>query len=82
MGGVSLNPSLFSALFLVVNDTDQGLPLDTGFTSPFLCEGVCVGVKKKTVCMSSFSKKRVSVCKAPLEVSTMSESRIPGIPDH
>lgn len=80
---MSLNPSLFSALFLVVNDTDQGLPLDTGFTSPFLCEGVCVGVKKKNcVCMSSFSKKRVSVCKAPLEVSTMSESRIPGIPDH
>lgn len=82
MGGVSLNPSLFSALFLVVNDTDQGLPLDTGFTSPFLCEGVCVGVKKNCVCMSSFSKKRVSVCKAPLEVSIMSESRIPGIPDH
>lgn len=58
MGGVSLNPSLFSALFLVVNDTDQGLPLDTGFTSPFLCEGVCVGVKKNCACMSSFSKKK------------------------
>lgn len=55
---MSLNPSLFSALFLVVNDTDQGLPLDTGFTSPFLCEGVCVGVKKNCVCMSSFSKKK------------------------
>lgn len=55
---MSLNPSLFSTLFLVVNDTDQGLPLDTGFTSPFLCEGVCVGVKKNCVCMSSFSKKK------------------------
>lgn len=59
MGGVSLNPSLFSALFLVVNDTDQGLPLDTGFTSPFLCEGVCVGVKKKkTVCACLLSAKK------------------------
>lgn len=57
MGGVSLNPSLFSALFLVVNDTDQGLPLDTGFTSPFLCEGVCVGVKK-TVCACLLSAKK------------------------
>lgn len=55
---MSLNPSLFSALFLVVNDTDQGLPLDTGFTSPFLCEGVCVGVKKKTVCACLLSAKK------------------------
>lgn len=53
---MSLNPSLFSALFLVVND--QGLPLDTGFTSPFLCEGVCVGVKKKKLCVHVFFQQK------------------------
>lgn len=54
---MSLNPSLFSALFLVVNDTDQGLPLDTGFTSTFLCEGVCIGVKKK-LCVHVFYQQK------------------------
>lgn len=58
---MSLNPSLFSALFLVVNDTDQGLPLDTGFTSPFLCEGVCVGVKKLCVHVFFQQKKGFSL---------------------
>lgn len=83
----SLNPFLSSALFPVVKDTDQGLPLDAGFTSlPSVWLWRSYNVKfvkkkKKSACMSSF-KEKVWVCRAPLEMSTLSESRIPGIPGH
>lgn len=85
--GKSLNPFLFSALFLVVKDTDQGLPLDAGFTSPpsvWLWRSnnlKCVPKKKGKKGVCTFEEK-IWVCRTPLEMSTLSESRIPGIPGH
>lgn len=86
-GGGSLNPFFSPPFFPVVKDADQGLPLDAGFTSlPSVWlwrsnNATCAGRGKKCVYMSSF-KEKIWVCRAPLEVSTLSECRIPGIPGH